>query len=412
MIELDIKKDFPIFKSCPELVYLDSPATALKPQVLIDAIRHYYEDYGVSVHRGLYSLAEQATSEFDGAREKVRVFLNAQAAEEIIFVRNATEAINLVAQTWGRSNISENDLVLVSAMEHHSNIVPWQMIKGVTGSKEVKDVKGVEYFSLTDDYKVDIADYKKKLESGQVKLVAITHASNVLGTINPVKEMIKLAHLAGAKVLVDGAQAAAYMRIDVTDLDADFYVFSGHKMMGPMGIGVLYGKQELLEAMPPYMGGGGMITRVGEVVTEWLGLPDKFEAGTPNVAGVIGLGRAIDYLQALGFDQIEKHEQALGKYALEKLKDVKGLTLYGPKDMKDRLAIFPFSLLHIHAHDIATILSDDQIAVRAGHHCTMPLHTDVLKVSATARASFYIYNTKADVDKLVESLEKIIKKFK
>jgi len=398
MNNLDIKKDFPIFKIYPELVYLDSAATSQKPQVVIDAVADFYNSYNANVHRGIYKLAARSTAAYEGARERVLEFINTKSTREIVFTRNATEAINLVASSYK----IENKKILISVMEHHSNIVPWQL---------AKDNK-IEVIGLTEDFRLDIENYKLKLDEFKPDLVAIAHASNTLGTINPIKEIIKLAHNKGAKVLVDGAQAAVHQSVDVIDLDVDFYVFSGHKMLGPTGIGVLYAKEELLSNMNPFLGGGEMISKVSFDKSEWHELPWKFEAGTPNIAGAVGLGYAINYLSKIGFDKISKYEQELGSYALEKLQGIKNLTLYGPKEMKDRLAVFAFTLDGIHAHDIASMFDEENIAIRAGHHCTQPLHSEVLKVPATARASFYLYNTKDDVDRLIAGLEGIIKKFK
>lgn len=389
-----VKKDFPLLKEHKGLVYLDSGATSQKPQQVIDAVADFYSTKNANVHRGIYSLSEDATSVYEGTRETVRAFVNAASTKEIIFTSGTTESINLVAQS-----LSEIKKVLITSAEHHANIVPWQMSDS--------ELFVVNYDK---DFRLDMDEYKKMLSEG-VDLVSITHVSNVLGTINPVKELIQLAHDAGAKVLLDGAQAVPHMKVDVQDLDADFYVFSAHKMCGPTGVGVLYAKEALLNDMTPVQGGGDMISSVSFETSNWNELPWKFEAGTPNIAGVIGLGAAIKYLEDIGFEKIAKHEQGLGEYALEKLQEVDGLAVHGPQDMQDRVAVFSFTLKGIHPHDIASVLDEEHVAIRAGHHCAMPLHEKVLTESATARASFYIYNEKEDVDKLVTEIKKVVEIF-
>ena len=405
-----VKKDFPIFEKYPGLVYLDSAATSQKPKVVIDAVKNYYEEYYSSVHRGVYELSEKSTEKYEEARAKVARFINASSPEEIIFTRNATESINLVAQTWAKNNIKNGERILLSEMEHHANIVPWQMLKGDVNGEQVNGVKDIEIIGLTEDYRLDMDDYKKKLDAGDTKLVAIIHQSNVLGTINPVKKIIELAHQAGAKVLVDGAQAVPHMKVDVQELDADFYVFSGHKMLGPTGIGVLYAKKEILAEMQPFLGGGDMIKDVSYEKTVFNVLPQKFEAGTPNIAGAIGLGAAIDYLESLGMDNVFSHELELTQYALERLGEVEDLKIIGPHNAPQpplilRGGAISFILGEAHPHDLATIFDEQQVAVRAGHHCAMPLHK-LLNLPATARASFYVYNTKEDVDRLIIAIEK------
>lgn len=395
----DIKKDFPIFKAHPELAYLDTTATSQKPQSVIDAVSHYYAAQNANVHRGIYELSEVASAAYEGAREKVRAFINARSTQEIVFTRGTTESINLVAHSFS-AQLGERRTVLISSAEHHSNIVPWQL--------QDYDLRITNYDS---NYRFDIEEYKQKLKD-KPDLVAINHASNVLGTINPIKEIIALAHEAGVKVLVDGAQSTPHSAVDVQDLDADFYVFSGHKICGPTGIGVLYAKQELLDRMPPYQSGGSMISSVTLEKSEWNELPWKFEAGTPNIAGAVGLGAAIDYINHLGFETIEQIETEVGTYALEQLSTVDGLRVHGPATMENRLGVFSFTLEGIHAHDIASVLDEEQVAVRAGSHCAMPLHESVIKSPATARASIYFYNTKEDIDKLIAGLHRVIKVLK
>ncbi len=414
------KNDFPIFDTHKELVYLDSCSSSQKPQQVIDAVAGFYTSTNANVHRGIYRLSEDASALYEGTRDKVCAFLNAKSTKEVIFTSGTTEAINLVASSNCQLATGKNKKVLITSAEHHANIVPWQLF-------------GYQLLVANYDsnFRINLEDYKKKLSKG-IDLVAINHVSNVLGTINPVKELIQLAHEAGAKVLIDGAQAVPHIPIDVQDLDTDFYVFSSHKMCGPTGVGVLYAKEELLKGMQPVQGGGDMIRSVSFEKFEWNDLPWKFEAGTPNIAGVVGLGSAIEYINSLrqsnilsrhpsedgdlntvmATDPIWTHEQELGEYALEKLQEVESLTLYGPKNMKDRIAVFSFTLDGIHPHDIASILDEEHIAVRAGHHCAMPLHEEIFKKPATARASFYLYNEKEDVDKLVKGLEKVVTLFK
>ena len=398
-----VREDFPILKQRiygRPLVFLDSAASAQKPRAVIRAVQQCYEREYANIHRGVYFLSERATELFEGARAKVQRFLNAREAREIIFVRGATEAINLVAQTYGRKFLNRADEVVISTLEHHSNIVPWQMLR---------DEKGLTLRIIPiDDSGALLMDEYEKLLGARTKLVAVTHCSNALGTITPVKEIIRLAHEKGIPVLVDGCQAVPHMPVDVRDLDCDFYVFSGHKLYGPSGIGVLYGKAALLEAMPPYQGGGDMISTVTFEKTEYNVIPHKFEAGTPNIAGAIGLGAAIDYVAALGFDEIVDHEQELLEYATEALSETNSLRLFGT--VEDKVCILSFIIDGVHPHDLGTILDHEGIAIRAGHHCAQPL-MDRFGVTATARASFGLYNTREDVDALVAGVRKAVEFF-
>jgi cysteine desulfurase/selenocysteine lyase len=401
-----VRADFPILAQEHHdgvpLVYLDNAATSQKPLSVIEALDDYYRRYNANVHRGIHKLSEEATAAYEEARVKIRRFINAPGKRTIIFTRGTTEGMNLVAQTWGRANLKAGDVVLSTQMEHHSNIVPWQMLaaeKGIT----------VRYVPVLPDGTLDMDAFTAILRDEPVKLVTVTMVSNVLGKINPVAQMAKQAHDAGALILVDAAQAAPHMPLDVQALDVDFLAFSGHKMLGPTGSGVLYGRLNLLEAMPPWMGGGDMISRVRLEGSTWNELPYKFEAGTPSIAPMIGLGYAVDYLTALGMDNVRAHEQALTEYALDRLAQVPGLTLYGP-DASQKGGVATFTMAGIHAHDIAQILDADGIAVRAGHHCAMPLH-EHFGIAASARASFYLYNTHAEVDALVDALYKTRKIF-
>jgi cysteine desulfurase/selenocysteine lyase len=398
-----IRADFPILAEKIRnklLVYLDNAATCQKPQAVIDSIVHLYSHDYANVHRGVHTLSVRSTDKFEGARTKVKDFINAVSEKEIIFVRGATEAINLVAQTYGKANIKAGDEVLITAMEHHSNIVPWQMLCQQTGA-----VLKVAPINLQGEL---IYDEFEKLLSDKTKLVSVVHMSNALGTINPVKKIIEVAHAKGIPVLLDGAQAIPHMTVDVQDLDCDFYVFSGHKLYAPSGIGALYGKQALLEAMPPYQGGGDMIRKVTFEETEYNTLPYKFEAGTPSIADVVGLGAAIDYLNEIGMDNIAAYEAELLSYATEKARQIKGLRIIGEAEHKG--AILSFVLDKIHPHDIGTMLDSLGIAVRAGHHCAMPV-MGFFEVPATARASFAMYNTKAEIDVLMNGIESLIEVF-
>jgi cysteine desulfurase/selenocysteine lyase len=363
---------------------------------VIAALDHYYRHLNANVHRGVYQLSEIATERYEAARHRVAAFLNAASPRECVFVRNTTEAINLVAQTWGRQHIGPGDLIVLSLMEHHSNIVPWQLLAAERGAD-------LAYVPLTADHRFDMAAYADLLRR-EPKLVAVTHVSNALGTINDVAAITRLAHNAGATVLVDGAQGAPHLALDVRALDVDFLAFSGHKMLGPMAAGVLYGKRALLEAMPPFLVGGSMIRKVGLTQSTWADVPAKFEAGTPAVGDAIGLAAAIDYLTSLGMDRVLAHEQAVVGYALDRLAEIPGLTIYGPRDPAQRSGVVSFTVDDIHPHDIASILDAENVAVRAGHHCAQPLMAS-LGVVATTRASFYVYNTEADVDRLIAGLQ-------
>ena len=393
-----IKQDFPILDQIVNdepLVYLDNAATTQKPTRVLAAIENYYLRDNANVHRGVHTLAERATAAYEAARERVRSFINSASSREVLFTRGTTTSLNWVAQ-FAAERLQPGDEVLISIMEHHSNVIPWQEACRKTGAKLV-------YVYLKNGA-LDMEDFCAKLNE-RTKFVSLAHASNVLGVINPIKEIAQLAHQQGALLVVDGAQSTPHMKIDVQDLDVDFFAFSGHKMAGPTGIGVLYGKEELLEQMSPVEFGGEMIDFVYEQEATWKELPWKFEAGTPNMAGAIGLAAAIDYLEDLGMDAITQHEQDLITYVFPKLQAVEGLTIYGSQDLAQRSGVIAFNLDGLHPHDVATALDYEGVAVRAGHHCAQPLLT-YLQVPATVRASFYIYNTYADCDKLVDALEK------
>jgi cysteine desulfurase/selenocysteine lyase len=396
-----VRADFPILalerRPGVPLVYLDNAATSQKPLSVIEAVDDYYRRCNANVHRGVHMLSEAATAAYEEARVKVRRFINANSRREIIFTRGTTEGINLVAQSWGRANLKPGDVVVSTVMEHHANIVPWQILAAEKGFS-------LRFIPVLSDGTLDLDAFAACLRAELVKLVTVTHVSNVLGTINPVGQIARMAHEAGALILIDAAQSVPHMPVDVQALDADFLVFSGHKMCAPTGIGVLYGKEALLDAMPPWMGGGDMIARVRLEGSTWNELPYKFEAGTPAIAEAIGLGAAVDYLTALGLEHIHQHEKAITAYALERLSEVAGLTLYG-SDPTRKGAVAAFSLKGIHPHDVAQLLDSEGIAVRAGHHCAQPLH-DHLGINASARASFYLYNTLAEVDRLIEALDK------
>lgn len=396
-----IRKDFPVLDqevhAGKKLIYFDSAATSQKPLQVIRAMDDYYARFNANIHRGIHVLAEAATDMYEGARIKIAQFVNAAKADEIIYTRNTTESINLVAYSWGRKNLNAGDVVILTEMEHHSNLVPWQMLAAE------KDLR-LEFIPVTEDGLLELDAYKELLKL-QPKLVAFMHMSNVLGTINPAKEIIRLAHEAGALVLVDGAQSVPHFAVDVQDLDADFYAFSSHKMLGPTGIGILYGKEHLLDAMPPFLGGGDMIKRVKLRSFAANDLPHKFEAGTPAIAEAIGLGAAVDYLTEVGMDAVAAYEHELTAYALERLEEVPGVWVFGPTaDKKGGVASFTFD--GVHPHDVSQVVDAEGIAVRAGHHCAMPLH-EKFDITATARASFYIYNTKNEIDRFVESLYKV-----
>jgi cysteine desulfurase/selenocysteine lyase len=394
-----IRKDFPILQTKVHghpLVYLDNAATSQKPRAVIDALVRYYEGENANIHRGVHYLSQIATEEFEKARETVRAFVNAARASEIIFTRGTTEALNLVAQTYGKTNVGAGDEVLITAMEHHSNIVPWQMLCAEKGAK-------LRVAPMNDEGELLLAEYEKLL-SAKTKVVAVGHVSNALGTINPVKQMIAAAHANGAVVVVDGAQAVPHLKVDVQDLDADFYAFSGHKMYGPTGIRVLYGKQALLEAMPPYQGGGDMISSVTFEKTTYNKVPHKFEAGTPDMAGVAGLMAAIDYMNGIGIEKIAAHEHELLEYATEVIGAIEGVRLIGTA--REKAGVLSFVLDEVHPHDIGTILDQQGIAVRTGHHCAQPV-MDRFGIPATVRASFAMYNTKGEVDALALGIRKV-----
>ena len=396
-----IRADFPILsretRPGVPVVYLDSTATAQKPAAVIDAMDVFYRRSNANIHRGVHTLAEEATALYEDAREKIAKFINAPSAKQVIYTRNTTESINLVAYTWGRANLKAGDLVILTEMEHHSNLVPWHMLKAE------RDIR-LEFIPVTEDGLLDLDAYRVLLDQGP-KLVSFTHMSNVLGTINPAAEIIRLAHEAGALTLVDGAQSVPHFAVDVQALDADFLAFSAHKMVGPTGIGALYGKTKLLEEMPPFLGGGDMIKTVH--LREFVpnSLPYKFEAGTPAIAEAVGFGAAVDYLTSVGMDAIAAHEHEITEYALERLEEVPGLKLFGP-DVQYKGGVAAFTFDGVHPHDVAQILDRDGIAVRAGHHCAQPLH-EKFGITATSRASFYLYNTREEVDKLVEGLYKV-----
>ncbi len=398
-----IREDFPLLKQKSRgktLVYLDSGATAQKPQAVLDALQHYYCYDNANVHRGLYDLSERATAAYEATREKVKNFINARHTHEIIFTRSTTESINLVAMSFGLLKIKSGDEIIVSEMEHHSNIVPWQLLAERTGAV-------LKVIPVNDDGALNIEKYQSLLNQ-RTKLVALIHVSNVLGTVNPVKRIIQLAHDNRVPVLLDGAQAVPHQHVDVQDLDCDFYAFSSHKLYGPTGVGVLYGKTEWLNAMPPYQGGGDMIRRVSFSKTEYNVLPYKFEAGTPNIAGVVGLGAAIDYLEKIGIEKIHEYESGLLRYATEVLLKIPGLTIIG--ETAEKAAVISFVMEQAHPHDIATILDNEGIAIRAGHHCAMPL-MERFRVPATARLSFAVYNTVDEIDRAVVGLYKVIEFF-
>jgi cysteine desulfurase/selenocysteine lyase len=399
------RADFPILtrevRPGVPVVYLDSTATSQKPLTVIEAMNNYYRLSNANVHRGIHALAEEATALYEGGRERVAKFINARTTKEIIFTRNTSEAINLVAYSWGRANIRAGDVIVLTEMEHHSNLVPWQMLAAERGAR-------LEFIPVTDGGELDLSTLDSLLALSP-KLVCFTHMSNVLGTINPVTEIAAKAHAAGALVLVDGAQSVPHLPVDVQTLGADFLAFSAHKMCGPTGIGVLWGRQALLEEMPPFLGGGDMIKRVYLREFKPNELPYKFEAGTPAIAEAIGFGAAVDYLSSVGREAIQAHEQEIIAYAIERLEEVPGVKVYGPPAEK-KGGVAAFTLNGIHPHDIAQVLDRDGIAIRAGHHCAMPLH-DRYQLTATARASFYLYNTPQEVDKLIEGLYKVKRMF-
>jgi cysteine desulfurase/selenocysteine lyase len=400
-----IRRDFPILKrqvNGHTLVYLDNAATSQKPVQVIAEITRYYRDYNANIHRGVHTLSQEATEAYEGVREQVRAFINGYSPDEVIFTRNTTEAINLVAQTYGRSALQAGDEVVITELEHHSNIVPWQMLR---------DERSVvlRYIPMLADGTLDMVE-ARRIIGPRTRLLAVTQMSNALGTVVPVEELAALAHQHGAVVLVDGAQGVPHRPTDVRALGADFLAFSAHKMLGPTGVGVLWGRRELLEAMPPFMGGGDMILSVNMERSTWNELPHKFEAGTPNIADVIAFGSALDYLTALGMEQVQAHEQELLGYALDQMADVPGVTLYGPSDRSIRGGVVSFGLDGVHPHDIGQVLDSHGVAIRAGHHCAQPVMAH-LEIPATARASFYLYNTHEEVDALVAATEEVVRFF-
>jgi cysteine desulfurase / selenocysteine lyase len=396
-----IRKDFPILerevRPGVKLVYLDSTATAQKPVAVLAAMDDFYRRSNANIHRGVHTLAEESTALYEQAREKIAKFINAASPRQVIYTRNTTESINLVAYTWARANLKSGDLIVLTEMEHHSNLVPWHILATERGIR-------LEFIPVTPDGLLDLDEYKKLLEQGP-KLVSFTHMSNVLGTINPAAEIIKLAHAAGAVTVVDGAQSVPHFKVDVQALDVDFLAFSAHKMVGPTGIGALYGKTALLEAMPPFMGGGDMIKEVKLRSFRPNDLPYKFEAGTPAIAEAVGFGAACDYLTGIGMDAVAAHEHEITEYALERLEEIPGVRLFGPSANK-KGGVAAFTLKGVHPHDVAQIVDSLGVAVRAGHHCAQPLH-EKFNIEATSRASFYLYTTKDEVDKLVEGIYKV-----
>lgn len=401
MYDIDrIREDFPILSRkvhCDKpLVYLDNAATSQKPRSVIDALSHYYEHYNANIHRGIHALSEQASDEFEDARKRVASFIGSGDPNEVIFVRNTTEALNLVAQAWGRANIRPGDEIVLSEMEHHSNLVPWQLLAQEKGAN-------LKFFRIDDNGEIDPGQIED-LIGERVKVVSLTHMSNVLGTINPVELAAKRAHEVGALMVVDGAQSVPHLPVDVAELGCDFLAFSGHKMLGPMGVGVLWGRAELLEAMDPFLGGGSMIREVFLDRSTWNESPWKFEAGTPDVADVIALTAAVDYLESVGMDAIRRHEMEVASYAIRALTDLDGVRIYGPQDPYRRGGVVAFNYLDIHPHDIGTIVDREGVAIRAGHHCCQPLMRR-LGVAATCRASFYLYNTESETDVLVDALK-------
>ncbi len=396
-----VRADFPILQQVDShgrtVAFLDSAASSQKPAAVIEALAAYYRETNANIHRGVYELSEKATARYEEARHLVADFVNAASARECVFVRNTTEAINLVAQTWGRRNVKAGDLIVLTVMDHHSNLVPWQMLAEETGAE-------LAHVRITADGRLDL-DHLDELLAREPKLVAFPHVSNSLGTINPAAEIVRRAKAAGAVTLIDGAQSVPHLPTDVQALGCDFLAFSGHKMLGPMGSGVLYGRLDLLQAMPPFMGGGGMIRKVELGRSTYADVPARFEAGTPAVGDAIGLGTAVEYLQELGMGAVREHEKVVTAYALDRLGEVAGLTMFGPTDAESRAGVISFELEGIHPHDVAAILDGEGVAVRAGHHCCQPLMRE-LGVIATTRASFYVYNTEEDVDRLVDGLRK------
>ena len=408
MINIDqIRNDFPILSrkiNGHQLVYLDNAATTHKPRSVINSLVDFYENHNSNVHRGVHTLSMEATDKFEEAREKISSFINSQTSQSIIWTRNASESLNIISYSWGNKNIGEGDEILLSPMEHHSNLIPWQELARMKGAK-------IKFLSLNIDGTLDLSNIDE-LITQKTKLVSIVHVSNALGTINPVKELCEKAHQVGALFVLDGAQSVPHMSVDVQDIGCDFFVFSGHKMMGPTGIGVLYGKMEILEEMDPVFTGGEMVLEVTYEKASWADIPMKFEAGTPNIADSIALGTAVDYLQNIGMENIHDYEKSITSYALKKFNTLEseGVTLFGPKSSDQKGAVFSFHIPNIHPHDLGTILDGMGIAVRTGHHCAMPLIKS-LGVSATARASFYVYNTMKEVDTLIDGIKSAIRYF-
>ncbi len=405
-----IREDFPILKTKMNgkpLVYLDNAATSQKPHSVINAISNYYKTYNANIHRGIYKIAEEATVAYTDSKVKLEKFINANSMQEIIYTKNATDAINLVSLSWGSANVGKGDHVLVSSMEHHSNLVPWMVLAKKKGAV-------LDYIALDkDNARLSTKSLEEQLEK-KPRIVAITHASNVLGTINDVKEITRKAHKAGAMVIVDGAQSAPHMKVDVKDIDCDFFAMSAHKMLGPMGIGALYAKKEILEAMEPLITGGDMIRSVTHNSYSWNDLPWKFEAGTSDVAGAVGFGAAIDYLNDVGMGNIRRHEKGMTKYALERMSEIKGVKIFGlgTAGLEDKCGIIAFSVKGVHPHDVSQIFDGEGIAIRAGQHCAMPLVTEILNENALSRVSFYLYNKESEIDKVVDAVGTVKKTFK
>tara|TARA_A100001011_G_scaffold143607_1_gene151648 strand:+ start:3579 stop:4784 length:1206 start_codon:yes stop_codon:yes gene_type:complete len=392
-----IRKEFPIYQEREGLVYLDSASTTQKPQCVIDSVSSFYSNYNANVHRALYEIGEKATNEFESVRLKIKKFLKVPDSHEVIFTRSSTESINLVAYSWGISNLNKDNGVLVTEMEHHSNLVPWQIISERTSSK-------LRYLPLEKNGTLDLSSIE--IDLNETGLLAMVHQSNVFGTINPISKIVDLAKSKGVLTLIDGAQAVPHFAVDISKIDCDFYVFSGHKMVGPTGVGVLIGRKTILEKMDPFLGGGEMINNVTMDKSTWNEIPWKFEAGTPNIAQVIGLGRAIEFIESIGIKNIQQHEDQLLNYGIDELSKIEGMELYG--NPSNRGAVIPFNIQNVHSHDLAKFLDTDKICIRAGHHCAQPI-MNVLGISASARASFYLYNDAHDIDNLVKSIVKTAK---
>ena len=398
----NIKNDFPIFKSKEKnFIYLDSASTSQKPQSVIDSVSSYYDSYSANIHRALYEIGEKATDKYESVREKVKQFMNVPDSHSIIFSSGTTESINLIAYAWGTKNLNNDDHILITEMEHHSNLIPWQLLSSRSNAS-------LDYILLNNDGTLELESLEKKILS-KTKIISVSHQSNVFGTINPINKIIDEAKKVGAITVIDGAQAVPHMKVDIENLGCDFYAFSGHKMLGPTGVGVLIGRKTILEKMDPFMGGGEMINTVTMEKSTWNDVPWKFEAGTPNIAQVIGLGAAIDYIEKIGIENIHQHEQALLKYGLDILSQNENIVLYGNPEIRG--AVIPFNVKNVHPHDLAKFLDTDGICIRAGHHCTQPI-MNRLGINATARASFYIYNTKNDIEKLGDSIKKTADIFK